>query len=46
MCKDPNKVKCYVLDMENPENVQKWCEEKGKEIGTLDVLIHFFASTY
>ena len=40
MCKDPNKVKYYILDMENPENVQKWCEEKGKEIGTLDVLIH------
>jgi short-subunit dehydrogenase len=30
----------YVLDMEDPELVEEWCDKHAKEIGTIDVLIH------
>lgn len=39
-CAHPDRVTYYVLDMEDPEKVKKWCQEKRDEIGTLDVLIH------
>lgn len=39
-CKNPDKVKYYVLDMDKPDFVFDWCTKKSDEIGTLDVLIH------
>ncbi|CAI2374625.1 unnamed protein product [Moneuplotes crassus] len=35
-----DKCEGYVLDMENPEEVEKWCENNTKNLGTLDAVIH------
>lgn len=38
----PSPIGCegYVLDMENPDNVEQWCKKNANSIGKLDVLIH------
>jgi dehydrogenase/reductase SDR family protein 7B len=39
-CADSDKVRYFVLDMEHPYEVEKWCNDHLSEIGPIDVLVH------